>query len=60
VSQLERRLAEAERLGFRRCVLPAGSMRNGVKSKMALLPAGTVREAVGMALAESSDGRSKS
>ena len=52
VSQLERRLAEAERLGFKRCVLPQGSMRNGdkPKSKMALLPAATLREAIGLAL----------
>jgi DNA repair protein RadA/Sms len=52
VSQLERRLAEAERLGFKRCVLPQGSMRNGdkPKSKMALLPATTLREAIGLAL----------
>jgi DNA repair protein RadA/Sms len=52
VSQLERRLAEAERLGFKRCVLPAGSLRNGngVKSRMELLPAATLREAIGLAL----------
>ena len=51
VSQLERRLAEAERLGFKRCVLPQGSMRNGaLKSKLALLPAATLREAIGLAL----------
>jgi DNA repair protein RadA/Sms len=50
VSQVERRLAEAERLGFRRGVLPAGSMRNGVKSKMALLPVSTLREAIAVGL----------
>jgi DNA repair protein RadA/Sms len=52
ISQLERRLVEAERLGFKRCVLPQGSMRNGdkPKSKMALLPAATLREAIGLAL----------
>jgi len=52
VSQLERRLAEAERLGFKRCVLPQGSLRNGgrPKSKLELLPAATLREAIGLAL----------
>jgi DNA repair protein RadA/Sms len=52
VSQLERRLAEAERLGFKRCLLPAGSVRNGdgVKSKMDILPAATLREAIKLAL----------
>jgi DNA repair protein RadA/Sms len=51
VSQLERRLAEAARLGFRRCILPQGSMRNGAtKPEMQLLPAATLREAIGLSL----------
>jgi DNA repair protein RadA/Sms len=52
VSQLERRLAEAERLGFKRCVLPQRSTRNGdkPKSKIELLSAATLRQAIGIAL----------
>jgi DNA repair protein RadA/Sms len=51
VSQLERRLSEAERLGFKRCILPQGSVRNAnLKSKVALLPATTLREAIRLAL----------
>jgi DNA repair protein RadA/Sms len=51
VSQVERRLAEAERLGFKRCVLPQGCMRNGVlKPKLELLPAATLREGIRLAL----------
>jgi DNA repair protein RadA/Sms len=51
VSQLERRLAEAERLGFKRCIVPQGSLRNGgVKTKMELLPAATLREAIKVGL----------
>jgi DNA repair protein RadA/Sms len=47
VSQLERRLAEAERLGFRRCLLPEANLRRQQpKSKIELLPAATLREAI--------------
>ena len=52
VSQLERRLAEAERLGFKRCIVPEASLRRHTPGPaMELLPAATVREAVRMALA---------
>jgi DNA repair protein RadA/Sms len=51
VSQLERRLGEAERLGFKRAILPQGNVRNGnLKSKLALLPAATLREAIRLTL----------
>ena len=47
VSQLERRLAEAERLGFKRCLLPEASLRRGVsRTGLELLPAPGLREAV--------------
>jgi len=47
VSQLERRLAEADRLGFRHCLLPEANLRNQrPKSKMELLPAATLRDAI--------------
>ncbi len=52
VSQLERRLLEAERLGFRRCLLPATSLRQPrPKSKLELLSAATLREAIKLAVA---------
>jgi DNA repair protein RadA/Sms len=56
VSQLERRLLEAERLGFRRCLLPQSALaRPGgrgtkPKTKLELLPAATLREAIKEAL----------
>jgi DNA repair protein RadA/Sms len=51
VSQVERRLAEAERLGFRRCLLPASSLaRAKPKTGLELLPAATLRDAIRLAL----------
>jgi len=51
VSQLERRLLETERLGFRRCLLPEAALaRTKPKTKLELLPAATLREAIKEAL----------
>ncbi len=51
VSQLERRLLEAERLGFRRCLLPESALaRAKPKTKLELLPAATLREAIKLGL----------
>ncbi len=51
VSHLERRLSEAARLGFRRCLLPGASLRGGnPKADIQALPAATVREALRLAL----------
>ena len=51
VGQLERRLAEAERLGFRRCVLPEASVRRGApRTALELLPAAGLREAIRLGL----------
>ena len=59
VAQLDRRLAEAERLGFRRCLLPQAALRpygrpsgrrQQPKTKLELLPVSTVREAIKAAL----------
>ncbi len=52
VAQLERRLSEAERLGFRRCLLPQAALQRsaGPRTKLDLLPAGTLREAIKLAL----------
>jgi DNA repair protein RadA/Sms len=47
VAHLERRLNEAERLGFKRCLLPEANLRRGTpKTSMELLPAATLREAI--------------
>jgi DNA repair protein RadA/Sms len=52
VSQLERRLGEAERLGFRRCLLPqAGLRRVTPATGLELMPAATLREAIRLAFA---------
>ena len=51
LSQLERRLLEAERLGFRRCLLPQSALaRTKPKTKLELLPAATLREALKLGL----------
>lgn len=51
VAQLERRLAEAERLGFRRCLLAEAALRRQrPETGMELLPAASVREAIRLAL----------
>ncbi len=48
VAQVERRLTEALRLGFKACILPAGPAPRiqGIE----LIPARTVREAIGLAI----------
>ncbi len=49
--RLERRLAEAEHLGFRRCLLPEAMVRRErTKTGMELLPAATLREAIKLGL----------
>jgi len=51
VSHLERRLLEAERMGFKRCVLPEATLqRQRPKTGVELLPAAGLREAVNLAL----------
>jgi DNA repair protein RadA/Sms len=51
VGQLDRRLGEAARLGFRRCVIPEANAKRGVaNSGLELLPAATLRDALRLAL----------
>lgn len=61
VSQIERRLSEAARLGFERCILPLGdlsrlagnrTMRELRREGLTLVGAQTVGEALGLALGE--------
>jgi DNA repair protein RadA/Sms len=50
VGQLERRLGEAERLGFRRCLLPQAALRRVTPATgLELMPVATVREAIRLA-----------
>ncbi|MDD5590476.1 MAG: DNA repair protein RadA [Dehalococcoidales bacterium] len=52
VSQLERRVGEAARLGFKRCLVPETGCRIGVKDKdIELIPVATLRGAIGFGLA---------
>jgi DNA repair protein RadA/Sms len=46
VPEIERRLEEARRLGFARCLLPASSLRAVNPGSLRLLPAATLREAI--------------
>src|SRR5207249_3213035 len=51
VSQLDRRLAEAERLGFTRAIVPASNANGGPRREgINVMPAPTVRDAVRLAL----------
>jgi DNA repair protein RadA/Sms len=51
VAHLERRLVEAERLGFKRCVLPETTLlRQRPRTAIELLPAAGLREAVALSL----------
>jgi len=47
--QLERRVREAARLGFKRCLVPKTGARVGIKD-IELIPASTLREAIGLGL----------
>lgn len=50
VQQLERRVNEAARLGFKKCVVPKANTKVSVPSGMELIPVGTLREAIKVAL----------
>ncbi len=51
VSQLERRVSEAARLGFKRCLVPkAGGKVSPVPKDIELIPVGSLREAVNTGL----------
>jgi DNA repair protein RadA/Sms len=46
VSQLERRITEAARLGFKSCLAPKTGARINPPKEIQLIPVGTLREAV--------------
>ncbi len=50
VSQLDRRVAEAARLGFKRCLVPKVSARISAPKDIKLIPVSTLREAIGVGL----------
>jgi len=51
VSQLDRRVTESARLGFKRCLLPKASARiSPVPKNMELIPVSTLREAIRLGL----------
>ncbi len=51
VSQLDRRVAEAARLGFKRCLVPkVGARISPVPKNIELIPVSTLREAIGVGL----------
>jgi len=54
VSQLERRVAEAARLGFKRCLVPKVSTKvSSVPKDIELIPVSNLREAIGVGLVRS-------
>jgi len=55
VSQLDRRVAEAARLGFKRCLVPRASLKIN-PGKIELIPVSTLREAVSVALVRGKSG----
>jgi DNA repair protein RadA/Sms len=50
VSQPERRIAEAARLGFKRCLVPKAGSRVGPIKDIEIVPVSTLREAIGISL----------
>jgi DNA repair protein RadA/Sms len=52
VSQLERRVTEAARLGFKRCLVPKVGARVSPPQGVELIPVGTLREAIGVSLVQ--------
>lgn len=50
VSQLDRRAAEAARLGFKRCLVPKVGAKVSVPKGIELIPVSTLREAIGVGL----------
>ena len=50
VSQLDRRVNEAARLGFKRCLVPKVGARISAIKDIQLIPVSTLREAIGVGL----------
>ena len=54
-AQMERRLQEAARMGFTRCIVPKNGAKYQVPPGMEIIKAGTLREAVNVGLVKSSE-----
>ena len=52
VQQLERRVNEAARLGFKHCIVPKANTKVNIPSGMELIPVGTLREAIRVGVGE--------
>lgn len=50
VSQLDRRVAEAARLGFKKCLVPKAGANISSPKNIKIIPAATLREAIGVGL----------
>jgi DNA repair protein RadA/Sms len=50
VSQLDRRVNEAARLGFKRCLVPRAGATISASKDIGIIPVGTLREAIGVGL----------
>jgi DNA repair protein RadA/Sms len=50
VPQLDRRVSEAARLGFKRCLVPKAGARISAPKGIELIPVSTLREAIGVGL----------
>ena len=50
VSHLDRRIGEAARLGFKRCVVPRTNARVNSPKDIELIPVGSLREAISTGL----------
>jgi len=57
VSQLDRRVNEAARLGFKRCLVPKVGARISAIKDIELIPVSTLREAIGVGLVRRNRGR---
>lgn len=53
VSQMERRTAEASRLGFKRCMVPRSGAKISIPKNTELIPVSTLREAINKGLLKS-------
>ena len=58
-SQLERRVAEVTRLGFKRCLVPKVGVVISPSKDIKLIPASTLREAINAGLVNAKPGASK-
>jgi len=54
IAHLDRRVAEAARLGFKRCLIPKTSARISAPKDIELIPVSTLREAIGVGLVKKS------